>query len=478
MILRDVQNLTYPDGGVEFKSTRKSSSRYSVLHGKKKPETILIHGSPFVISIGSQGKLEIRERASLLIRGDTIEDIFDSSDRSRVNLETVDVIYDAEQRGGVVITPGFINAHAHPPMYLLRSALAFEEDDLATSLKRMALLEQQMTAEDFVLGAIGDFTEEQRWGITSILSHYGVFDPVEEAAGITRQQVINAVSAASNSHPHNTPEMVETYLKAARTYHSTPAVALHYLYKTSPSVLERVARLVKKYNVLLTMHSAETKDYVEQCARLHGDTPVKVLDKYGLLGPNCILSHGIYLTREEVELIRDRKAGVVHLPTSNLLHRSGTFNYPLFKKVGATDRIALGTDSVISKNRLDLLSEALQAKTLHQEMSNVSYVELFNMITAQGASILGLKNVGRIAPGYRADLAFWKLKDRGFLPFDENDPSTLVSNMITHGGHNIRDLMIRGQFIISNRMHNIVHEGILLERLHEAHRALRERIKK
>lgn len=473
-----VHGLLHPDGGADVKTARVSRSRYAVLHDGKLPRTILIHGSPFVLSMDEHDQLTVRQHVSILIRDGVIAEVFDAADRSRLSMDAVDLIYDAEQRGGIVVSPGFINAHAHPPMYLLRSALAFEESDLSTSLRQMAELEKHMTEEDFLLGALGDFTEEQRWGVTTILSHYGVFDPVELAARATGESVINALSAVSNSHPENTPALVESYLQSQETYVSRPAIALHYLYKASPEILREIKRLLDTYpTALLTLHSAETPVSVAECVRVHGDTPVKVLERYGILGPRVIISHGIHLTAEEVGLIRDRKAGVVHLPTSNLLHRSGTFKYPLFKKLGATGQIALGTDSIISKNRLDVLSEALQAKTLHQEMSNVSYAELFSMITSQGARILGLKDVGRILPGYRADLAFWKMKDRGFMPFDEDDPSTLVSNMITHGGHNIRDLMVGGRFVISNRMHNLVQEGVLLERLHQAHRNLRQRIK-
>lgn len=473
-----IEDIHIQEEATNFQSKRKGRSRYSMLKEEKNPEVILIHGSPFVISIGEDNHLDIRKNTSVLIKGDTIVDVFDASDKSRVNLDDVGLIYDAEQRGGIVVTPGFVNAHAHPPMYLLRSALAFEEDDLLTSLKRMYQLEKHMDDDDFLLGTIGDFTEEQKWGITTTFSHYGVFDPIEEAAKCTRQNVINALSAVSNSHPKNTPELVAKYLEKKHSYVTEPAIALHYLYRAKPLVLKKIAELVRKHKVRLTLHVAETPDVVKQCHRVHGDTEVKVLDKHGLVGPYLSISHGIHLLAEDVKILRDKKACVVHLPTSNLLHRSGTFNYPLFKELGATSCIALGTDSVISKNRLDLLSEAFQAKTLHQEMSNVSYEELFNMITAQGASALGLKKVGRIAPGYRADIALWKLKDRGFLPFDEEDPSTLVSNMITHGGQNIRDLIVSGDFIISNRMHNYINESKLLEKLQQVHKNLREKIQK
>jgi hypothetical protein len=75
-----------------------------------------------------------------------------------------------------------------------------------------------MKGEDFYLGALGDFTEEQKSGITTTLSHYGVFDPIERAAVESRQHVINCLSAASNSHPENSPELVEKYLKKKNTF--------------------------------------------------------------------------------------------------------------------------------------------------------------------------------------------------------------------------------------------------------------------
>ena len=165
------------------------------------------------------------------------------------------------------------------------------------------------------------------------------------------------------------------------------------------------------------------------------------------------------------------------MPTSNKIHRSGEFKYNLFKKFGAGDQIALGTDSVISKNSLDLLSEALQARIMHQHLERVMYEDLFKMMTAQAAAVLKLGKVGKILPGYKADLAFWKLRDRGFMPYNEKNPVSLVGNMITHGGRNIRDLMINGEFIISNRIHNLINESELMLALQEAHMKLRKRLK-
>ncbi|MFH0951735.1 MAG: amidohydrolase family protein [Patescibacteria group bacterium] len=461
-----------------FTSKRKGRSRYTRLKVKQPIRNILIHGSPFVITINAKGKLCLLRQRSILISDGVIKDVYPASDIKKVDLTKIDLIYDAEQRGGIVVTPGFINAHSHPPMYLLRGALVLMEDDLDKALAGMAELEGAMTENDFFIGSLGDLTEQQKSGITTTVSHYGVFEPIDEAARLANQRVINAISAVSNSHPENTPALIGRYARNAGQWYTTPAAAIHYVYKASPAQLKRIASIVNKHKLLFTLHIAETEKTIARCYQAHGDHPIAVLDKYKLLSKRTLLSHCVHVTAKEIRLIKLRGAAVVHLPTSNLLHNTGKFNYPLFYKMHATKQIALGTDSVVSKNRLDLLSEALQTKTMHQSKKIVPYSYLFNMITAQGARLISRPDLGRIAHGYQADIAFWKLKDRGFLPYDEDNPETLVANMITHGGRSIRDLMINGQFIISNRMHNLVDESALLSALQSSHMALRKRLRK
>lgn len=463
---------------------RKNRSRYTALRNAEKPRRILVHGSPYIVTENDKGALEILEGRSLVIEDGVITRMFHKDEARKLDFDTFDVIYDAEQRGGIVLTPGFVNAHAHPPMYMLRGTLVDQEGDLGKSLAGMAAIEGMMTEEDFYLGAVGDFTEEQRAGISTALSHYGIFMPIEHAAKDVHLRVINAISAVSNSHPENTPEMVEDIVKHAGQpmgeggYFTEPAIAIHYPHKATAAVFAKLKKLMDERGVKFTMHTSENQQSVADCERAHGKRPLLALRDFGVLGPQLILSHGVHLSREEIELVRDTKTAVVHLPTSNLLHRSGHFKYAEFRELGADSQIALGTDSVVSKNRLDMLTEALQMKTLHQETMSVPYEDLFRMMTSQGARLLGLPDVGRIAVGYKADIAFWKLKDRGFLPFNRKDPKTLVANMITHGGRNIRDLMVGGRFVISNRMHNIIDESRLLEAIQEAHEGLRARVKK
>lgn len=456
-------------------SHKTLSKRYQFLNTDRHPRSTLLKGIRFIITANDKDKLEVLEHQSVLIKNGVIKKIFPKKNlQKEVRLEEIDLIYDDSLKGGIVLTPGFFNMHAHPPMYLLRSTLTLAESNLKKALAGMAKIEGKMKDEEFELGALGDFTEEQKAGITTTVSHYGVFDPIDKAAEISHQNVVNCLSAASNSHPENTPEMVEKILKRKDTY-SIPGIALHYIWKADEKTIQKIAKLLKEHKTYFTLHVAESEKTVATCIEKFGMRPVIALEKFGLLTSKTILSHCVHLTDEEIKLIKKRKATVVHLPTSNLLHRSGVFQYKQFDRLGATDRITLGTDSVVSKNSLDILTEALTAKTLHQQSHIVSYEDLFLMATSRAANALGMKNRGKIAPGYRADIAFWKLRDRGLMPYDQKKPKTLVSNMITHGSRMVRDLMINGEFIISDRKHNHVHESELLMNLQEAHMKLRGR---
>ena len=465
------------NGELDYDPKRRNRSRYTILGQPKKVKRILINGAAFAITVDNKGKLQVCPNCSIYIVGNKIKEVFTMNKKS-IPLNEIDMIYDASKRGGIVVTPGFINAHAHPPMYLLRSSMTLDKGDIRNQVRKMAQLEAKMTEHDFFLGAVGDFTEEQKNGITTTLSHYATFEPIDQAAELTKQNVINAVSAVSNSHPENNVAMVAKILKNRKKYFSTPAISIHYLHKASNAELKQIKDLIKKYKVLFTMHAAESEEWVAENIEKFGNRTVESLVDLGLASSNVVLSHAVHLSAKEIQLVKKYKIGIVHLPTSNKLHKSGEFDYPAFVKAKADSQICLGTDSVVSKNSLDLLSEALQARIMHLDKHRVLYEDLFKMMTSQSADVLKLGKVGKILPGYQADLCFWKLKDRGFLPYNERKPVSLVGNMITHGGRNIRDLMINGEFIISNRVHNLINESQLLMDSQTAHMKLRKRIGK
>ncbi len=455
--------------------TTLGRSRYIYNSESKEPHSILIKNAPYLISANDIDEVEVIRGASVYIKGGEIIAVYKT--KPEISESDVDLVYDASSRGGIVITPGFINAHAHPTMYLMRSAMLLDYGQhLDETIAKMPLWQKHIKEQALISSILGDLTEEQRGGVTLTLNHNAIFNEVDEAAELCGQRIVNCVSAISNTDPKSTLSTALSYFHREKRRLSKSGIALHYLYKVDEDLLSEIKRAQEEEGILLTIHFAESDGVAEHCVRKFGMRETKLLEKYGLLNDRTLLSHVLHVTNKEIEILVDAKTGIVHLPTSNSIHKSGAFDYPTFAAFGGIARIALGTDSVVSKSRLDLLTEAFQTRITHLPDYTVYYEHLFNMITVNGARVLGETRIGRIAPGFSADIAFWKLKDRGFIPFDENNPKTLIGNIISHGGRGVRDLMIDGRFVISDRRHNFVNESELLVKIQQAHMDVREAV--
>lgn len=459
----------------------RHADRYIWQTAAMSPRRVVVRGVPYIITTDARDRVRVLRKRSLYIVGGVIKAIV-AAGKEGAWLKRADVIYDARVRGGIVLTPGFINTHAHPPMYLLRSTTWLERE-IATTEESLVLarrIERQMDVADQTIAALGDFTEQQKFGTTTVVSHYHTPQATRVAAIRARIRLVDAVSVASETDPRASLQRVRPWLKAVPPL-ITPGITIHTLQRVTPSELKRVRQLLQRHpKVLLTIHCAETDTEVAAVEAKHGLRPVALLAQAKLLNRRLLLSHAVHFTADEIRLLAKHKVGIAHLPTSNRFHKSGDFPFAAYVLAGAFPQVTLGTDSVISKSRLDLISEGFQAKLMHQSSTvPATFSDIFKMLTCNGARVIGQeRSLGRIAVGYKADLVFWKLKDRMFVPFDERHPETLLGNFIGHGGYVARDVMVNGQFVISGRRHNFVNESTLLTDLQKHHTALRKRIKK
>ena len=470
-LYQKIKNKLLPQGEA-YKETREHS-RYVI--NKKNYKKILIFKAPYIFTCDEKDKFVFKKNYSIEIEDGVIKKVFLAKS---INKNNYDLIYDASKRGGIIITPGLINTHAHIHMYLLRSAMMLDEGEgVDDTIAAMAKWQKNDTDESMAFAAVADLTEQQKNGITTTLTQGPSFFAHEAASHASAHNLINAISAVSNSRPDNNPEMVEKIFKNKNDYYSTPAAALHYLYKTPLSTLKKIKSLVDAHDALVTFHMAESPLVAEKTAKIHGARETALLKKIGLLNSHSIASHVIHVNNEEIKELAQSQIGIAHLPTSNNIHKSGTFPIWRLTDGGGFGQISLGTDSVVSKNRLDILTEAYQARLTHLYKRTIKFSALFKMMTINGARVLHLPDRGKILPGMKADLAFWKIKDRGCVPYDKSNPFTLMGNIIAHNGRSVRDLMINGKFIIKNRRHLLIDESKLLEVIQTEHMKMRRRVK-
>lgn len=458
--------------GETFQETAEHS-RFVI--NKKNYKKILIYKAPYIFTCDKDDKFIFKKNHSIEIEDGVIKKVFLANS---INKNNYDLVYNASKRGGIVITPGLINTHSHIHMYLLRSAMMLDEGEgIDDTIAAMARWQKKDTDESMAFASVADLTEQQKNGITTTLTHGPSFFAHEAAAHASEHNLINAVSAVSNSRPANNPAMVEKIFKNKADYYSIPAASLHYLYKTPLASLEKIKNLVTEYDSLVTFHMAESPFVTAQTVKAHGAGETAILKKIGLLNKHSIASHVIHVNNDEIKELAASGIGIAHLPTSNTIHKSGVFPIWRLTDAGGFGHISLGTDSVVSKNRLDILTEAYQARLTHLYKKTLKFSSLFKMMTTNGARVLNMPDRGKIIPGMKADLAFWKLKDRGCIPFDKNNPFTLMGNIIAHNGRSVRDLMINGKFIIKNRRHLLIDESKLLELIQAEHMKMRRRLK-
>lgn len=226
----------------------------------------------------------------------------------------------------------------------------------------------------------------------------------------------------------------------------TPAVSPHSIYTVSTKGLETAGRLAAERDIPLQIHLSETLPEVEDCLAKYGVRPAFYLDSIGLLTPKTALAHGVWLDRDEMELIAGRGSTVVTNPVANMkLAVGGVMPYPEARRAGVP--LALGTDGAGSNNSLDLLAD-LKTFALAQRHAAVD------------AEAIPVEEAWAIATGCRSDLAgdpdpLTPGKPADFLLLDpdayELALGDLTSNLVyTAGGSVVQTTVVDGRVLMES----------------------------
>ena len=201
----------------------------------------------------------------------------------------------------------------------------------------------------------------------------------------------------------------------------------HAIYTCPPAYLKKVAAEAQKLGAEIHMHMNETQGEIDDCIKNYGKRPFEVVAETGLFDSGTLAAHCVWLSDDEIEIIKDKKIRVAHNPGSNLKLASGIA--PVTKLLDAGITVALGTDGASSNNNLDMLEEvrlaALLAKVESMNPLSVPAAQALQMATEFGAEALGLKNVGRLEEGCKADIVLWDMSGVEWQP-NYNPASLLV----------------------------------------------------
>src|SRR5439155_22895442 len=261
---------------------------------------------------------------------------------------------------GRLVLPGFINGHTHVPMTLLRGL----HDDVTLNdwlYKYIFPAEAKNVNEDFVRwGTRLAAAEQIRSGITTFADMYYFEDAEAEetkAAGMrgVLGETILDFPAPDNKSVSEMLAYTEKFLKRWQgdpLIHTAPAT--NSIYTCSKKTLQDSVALARRYHAPILIHTAEMKKEWDDSQKNNGLSPVQYMEKLGILGPDVVAAHCIYVDANDQKTLAQRQVGCVHNPSSNMMLASGVSPVAELRASGVA--VGLGTDGPAgSNNDLDLM---------------------------------------------------------------------------------------------------------------------------
>ena len=355
---------------------------------------------------------------------------------------------------GKTAVPGFVNMHTHAAMSLMRGVgedIAFHE-----WLDRIWRLEEKIDEEYVYHGTKVACLEMIKTGTTTFNDHYWHMPMARKAAIEMGLRPILAYVICDRNTPEESErqkvQCIEMYNEAISWPEKSEfAIAIHAIYSVSEPMILWAVDFARERGLKIHIHLSETEREIEDCKALHGGmSPVEYLDSLGVLGPDVIAAHTLWLSPNDIEILGKRGVTCVHNINSNLKLSSGyKFLYKELKEAGAN--ICLGTDGCASSNNLDMLETMKTAAMIQKAWRNdptvMNMEEILAMATENAGKGLGL-NIGKLEEGALADILIIDTDNYSFL-----SPGSFLANLIYSAHSDCVDSVIcNGRFVMRNRV--------------------------
>ena len=227
--------------------------------------------------------------------------------------------------------------------------------------------------------------------------------------------------------------------------------------------------LAAEHGAGIHTHVAESKVQAVAGRRKFGKTLAAHLDDLGIVGPHFTAAHAVWVDDDDLARLKDRGATVAHNPTSNMRLGVGLARVEAMRRRGLD--VGLGTDTSTCSDALNLF-EAMRLAVYSSRVQSpdparwLGAEDALEMATRGGARALGMADrIGRLAPGYLADLVFLDLGAIAYMPL--HHPARQV--VFQENGASVDSVMVGGRFVYRDRRHLTVDLARLRAEAAEAH---------
>jgi 5-methylthioadenosine/S-adenosylhomocysteine deaminase len=430
---------------------------------KDKVDLLVTNGT--VITMDAQRR--VIENGAVAVRGDSILAVGASADLAG-QYEAAKVV-DAH---GAIVMPGLINGHAHAAMSLFRGI----SDDLSLDdwLKKYIFpAEARNVTEDFVIwGTRLGMLEMLRGGITTYADMYYFEDAVarvtKEAGmrGVLGETIID-FPAPDNKSVSQALEYTQKFIDHWKDDPLiVPAAAPHSMYTCSAKTLQNAAALARRNHAPILIHIAETPFELQQSREKYGTTPVGYLAREGILGPDVVGAHCVWVDQADIATLVRFGVGCTNNPSSNMKTAAGVMPVPDMLAEGAA--IGLATDGAASNNNQDLFEEmdlaAKLQKITRMDSRALPAEQVVEMATIGGARAIHLeKQIGSLEAGKKADLVLVDTTAPHATPMYNVYSQIVYALKAT----DVRTVVIGGKIVMDERRMLTLDEAAILAKAHE-----------
>ncbi|MEM3506878.1 MAG: amidohydrolase [Candidatus Bathyarchaeia archaeon] len=377
---------------------------------------------------------------------------------------------------GKILLPGLINTHTHIPMSLLRGYA----DDMALHewlRNKIWPTEAKLTGDLCYKGALLGCLEMVKSGTTCFLDMYFFMENVAKAvneAGLRAflcYAMIDLFDLKKIDKQLETSKKLSSFIKTLGNERIKFVVGPHAPYTCSKETLLKAVEIAEKENSLIHIHIAETRNEQVEFENKYGLREIEYLNKIGFLNPRIVAAHCVWLTKNEIKILKEKGVKVSHCPVSNMKLGVGGAA-PLPEMLEHEITVSLGTDGPASNNCLDMFDTmkfcALVHKSQRWDPTMLPAQKVLDLATIEGAKALMMdKEIGSIEEGKKADLILIDTKAPNMMPIHGKD--TIVSNLVYSAkGFNVNTTIVNGEILMHNKEVKTLNENDVYEKAQEA----------
>jgi cytosine/adenosine deaminase-related metal-dependent hydrolase len=329
--------------------------------------------------------------------------------------------------GDMVVLPGLVNAHCHLDYTDMGGQFA-PPRHFTDWLKLLTTAKSQWKLTDYAESWRNGAAMLVRTGTTTVGDIEAVPQLLPDAWDSTPLRVfsfLEMIGLTTRRLPSAILQEAVEKIVSLKTSRGLAGLSPHAPYTTLPELLRLSAETARRQGWRLCTHVGESALEFEMFSHGRGEmfewlkrsgrdvsdcglcSPVKHLERYGMLGPNLLAVHVNYLARGDALLLGERKVNVVHCPRSHAYFRHSPF--PLARLARAGANICLGTDSLgsvhTSRRHPPELSMFEEMRALAGREPELSPKSILRMATINGARALGLRRkIGELSKASFADL--------------------------------------------------------------------------